>query len=61
MLDFQKSSFQLSVKESSSIRITVGGRDALEAAAPGALPLEEQPGGGRKLSWWVSGEGLLLA
>lgn len=33
------------MKESSSIRITVGGRDALEAGAPGAHPLEEQPGG----------------
>lgn len=31
MLDFQKSSFQLSMKESSSIRVTTGGKDSLEA------------------------------
>lgn len=44
MLDFQKSSFQLSVKESSSIRITIGGKDTLEAEAPSACPWVAQPG-----------------
>lgn len=44
MLDFQKSSFQLSVKESSSIRITIGRKDTLEAEAPSARPWAAQPG-----------------
>lgn len=43
MLDFQKSSFQLSMKESSSIRVTTGGKDSLEAEAPSALPSTAQP------------------
>lgn len=34
----KKSSFQLSVKESSSIRIKVGGKGTLEAGAPSPLP-----------------------
>lgn len=44
MLDFQKSSFQLSMKESSSIRVTIGGKDTLEAEAPRARPWVAQPG-----------------